>query len=219
MRALFNRSFWAGVESDRRWRVSSGVFTNGMFKNVAGSWNYGVDQNTRIRVSSRLEANLGASFRRAVNANQWNGNFTTAGTTHYTFAQLDQTLTSLTTRLDFTATPTLSLQLYASPFITSGRYSNWRELANPRADEYRDRYKAYTAQGDPGGFNFKQFRSNTVVRWEYRPGSTLFVVWAQGRTEDGVDRGTFDVSRDANNLFRVRPDNTFLIKSSYWLNW
>ena len=219
VRALFNRSFWAGVESDRRWRVSSGAFVNAMFKNVAGSWNYGVDQNTRIRVSSRLEANLGASFRRAVNANQWNGNFTTAGTTHYTFAQLDQTLTSLTTRLDFTATPTLSLQLYASPFITSGRYSNWRELANPRADEYRDRYTAYTAQGDPGGFNFKQFRSNTVVRWEYRPGSTLFLVWAQGRTEDGVDRGTFDVSRDANNLFRVRPDNTFLIKSSYWLNW
>jgi hypothetical protein len=174
-----------------------------------------------MQMSSRLQMRLGASFFRQVRDNQWDGNFTDAGTnlTHYTFARLDQTMTSLTARLDFTATPTLSLQVYASPFITSGQYTDWRELNDPRAANYADRYKPYTAGGDPGNFNFKQFRSNTVIRWEYLPGSTLFLVWAQGREQDGVDAGTFALSRDANNLFRVRPDNTFLVKSSYWFNW
>jgi hypothetical protein len=219
VRRLFNRSFWAGIETDQRWRVSPNVFVNGQFKDASGSWNYEIDPNSTIRVSGRLQLNLGASFFRGVNDAQWNGNFDTLGVKHYTFARLDQKLTSLTTRLDFTATPTLTLQLYASPFITSGKYTNWRELNNPRADNYQDRFKPFMLEGDPGGFNFKQFRSNTVVRWEYRPGSTIFLVWAQGRTQDGTDIGTFDMRRDANNLFRQRPDNTFLIKSSYWFNW
>ena len=98
-----------------------------------------------------------------------------------------------------------------------------RELNDPRAADYSARFKPYVPQPgqdtDPGGFNFKQFRSNTVIRWEYRPGSTLFVVWAQGRTLDGVDVGTFALGRDARNLFGVMPDNTFLVKSSYWFNW
>ena len=219
VRRLFNKSFWAGVETDQRWRAAPNLFVNGQFKDASGSWNYEIDQSTAIRVSDRLQLNLGASFFRGVNDAQWNGNFDTLGVKHYTFARLDQKLSSLTTRLDFTATPTLTLQLYASPFITSGSYTNWRELNNPRADNYKDRFKPFTLEGDPAGFNFKQFRSNTVVRWEYRPGSTIFLVWAQGRTQDGMDIGTFDMRRDANNLFRQRPDNTFLIKSSYWFNW
>jgi Domain of unknown function (DUF5916) len=219
VRRLFNKSFWAGIETDQRWRVSPNVFVSGQFKDASGSWNYEIDPNSTIRVSDRLQLNVGASFFRGVNDAQWNGNFDTLGVKHYTFARLDQKLTSLTTRVDFTATPTLTLQVYASPFITSGKYTNWRELNNPRADNYQDRFKPFTLEGDPGGFNFKQFRSNTVVRWEYRPGSTIFLVWAQGRTQDGTDIGTFDMRRDANNLFRQRPDNTFLIKSSYWFNW
>ena len=57
------------------------------------------------------------------------------------------------------------------------------------------RFKPFTGQGDPGGFNFKEFRSNTVLRWEYRPGSTLFLVWAQGREIDGV-ANDFSFRRD-----------------------
>jgi hypothetical protein len=223
LRRLFGRSFWAGLEADQRWRVAPGVFFNGKFRDASGSWNFGIDQSTNIRVSDRLQASIGASFWRGVDDAQWNGNFAAPdGITHYTFARLDQKLVSATTRLNFTATPTLSLQVYASPFLTSGKYTDWRELNDPRAANYADRFKPYVspAQGsDPGGFNFKQFRSNTVVRWEYRPGSTLFLVWAQGRTLDGVDIGSFSLGRDAGNLFRVPPDNTFLVKTSYWFNW
>ncbi|MBI1808530.1 MAG: hypothetical protein HYR75_01425, partial [Gemmatimonadetes bacterium] len=210
---------WAGVETDQRWAVSPGIFFNARMKDAAGTWSYGIDQQTTLRLSSRMQAVVGGSFFRQANDAQWNGNFADATGTHYTFAHLEQTLTSLTTRLDFTATPTLSLQLYASPFITSGQYTYWREIADPNAARYEDRYRPFTSQGDPGGFNFKQFRSNTVIRWEYRPGSTLFIVWTQGRTQDGVDVGTFQFNRDAQNLFRAVPDNSLLIKSSYWFNW
>jgi len=66
-------------------------------------------------------------------------------------------------------------------------------------------------------FNVKQFRSNTVLRWEYRPGSALFLVWQQGR-QDSRNPGTFDVGRDYGDLFKTRSDNTFLIKGSYWFS-
>nr|MBA3466089.1 hydrolase [Gemmatimonadaceae bacterium] len=145
-------------------------------------------------------------------------NFGVAGadTTHYTFAHLDQSTLSLTSRINYTASPTLSLQFYAQPFITKGRYSDWRELANPRAERYDDRYRPYS--GDPGGFDIKELRSNTVVRWEYRPGSTLFLVWSQGREFSDGRPADFAFSRDLGDLFRLHPNNTFLLKASYWFN-
>ena len=122
----------------------------------------------------------------------------------------------MTTRLDFTATRTLSLQFYAQPFVTKGDFSDWRELAAPRAAEYASRFRPFTLRGDPGDFDYKQFRTNTVIRWQYRPGSALFVVWQQGREQDGRDPGSFEFARDYRNLFRTYPDNTFLVKASYW---
>jgi hypothetical protein len=216
---LYNTSFWAGVETDGRWRFSPGLYVNGRFKDASGSWNYSVDQSTNFRLSGRLQGSVGASFFRQIRDAQWNGNYTYDGKTAYTFARLDQKQTSLTARMDFTATPTLSLQLYASPFMTSGKFTDWRELRDARAEKYEDRFKPFTREGDPGGFNFKQFRSNTVIRWEYRPGSTLFLVWAQGRTQDGINAGSFNAGRDAQDLFRSQPDNSFLIKTAYWFNW
>ena len=66
------------------------------------------------------------------------------------------------------------------------------------------------------GFNAKQFRSNAVMRWEYRPGSALFLVWQQGRDQGDRDLGKFEGWRDYQNLFATRPDNTLLLKASYW---
>ena len=114
--------------------------------------------------------------------------------------------------------PTLSLQLYAQPFVSTGSFSNWREIALARSPDVAARFAAYRRGSNPDGFNFKQFNSNAVVRWEYRAGSTLFLVWQQGRarTEPGPD--TFEFSRDYRNLFRLHPINTVLIKVAYWLN-
>ena len=217
VRQVFNRSGWFGLEGDRRWKVQPMFFTRGQMKDASGSWTAGFDPEVAIRVASRLQARVGMSFTRSVNDAQWYGNQTDGnGATHYTFARLNQHVASLTTRLDITATRTLSLQLYASPFVATGSYSNLRELDDPTAPRYAGRYKAYGTGAALGGFNFKEFRSNTVVRWEYRPGSTLFFVWSQGRQQDGLNQGSFEAGRDLRDLFRTRPDNTLLIKAAYW---
>jgi hypothetical protein len=97
-----------------------------------------------------------------------------------------------------------------------------REVSStPRAEDYDDRYAPYAdaaVTSDPGGFNFKAFQSNVVLRWEYNPGSTVFVVWNQGRQGYNGIEGDRAFSGDIHDLFRLHPANTFLIKVSYWLN-
>ena len=102
--------------------------------------------------------------------------------------------------------------------MSKGTYSGVRQLAAPRAADYDARYAPY-AVANPGGFNYKQFNSNLVVRWEYRPGSVLFVVWTQGRQDFLSAMGTRSFAGDFNDLFDTHPDNTFLVKASYWLSW
>jgi hypothetical protein len=116
-----------------------------------------------------------------------------------------------------TATPTLSLQVYAAPFATRGNYTNWLEVANARAAQWSDRFRAFD-NGDPGAFDFKQYRSNTVVRWEYRPGSVLYVVWAQERTQDVRGFDARCVSPELGELKAAHPANVFLVKGSYWIS-
>jgi hypothetical protein len=93
--------------------------------------------------------------------------------------------------------------------------------ATHRADSYDDRYAPYinpSVTGNPGGFNFKAFQSNVVFRWEYKPASTLFVVWNQGRQGFAGAEGTNAFQGDVRDLFGLHPANTFLVKMSYWLN-
>ena len=119
--------------------------------------------------------------------------------------------------MDLTIRPTMSLQLYAEPFVTAGHFTDVRELAAPRARAYDARFRPYAGAAPDADFNEKSFHSSVVARWEYRPGSTLFVVWTQGRDQSDRDVGTFAASRDYRNLFAARPDNVFLIKAAYWL--
>jgi len=142
--------------------------------------------------------------------------------THYLFGHLEQKQLGLTMRFTYPFTANMTLQVYAQPFVSKGTFSNVRELsANPRAADYDSRYQAYADTAftnNIGGFNFKQFRSNVVFRWEYRPGSTLFVVWSQGRRGSTGVEGTQGFQGDLNDLFDLRPDNSFLVKLSYWIN-
>lgn len=183
------------------------------------SWARRVEAGLEARFGTRTSVSLaGGAEHRVIDA-QWVSNHGSAlsDTTHFTFARLDQDLLDLTARANVTLSPTLSIQLYAQPFLASGDYSNWRELDDPRAEAYDARFRPYGGGADPGGFNGKQFNSNAVVRWEYRPGSVLFVVWQQGR-QDNRDPGSFEFGRDLRNLFATHPDNTILVKLSYWFN-
>jgi hypothetical protein len=173
-----------------------------------------------VRARSNLSWELGTRYQRNRNDTQWFGNRGVIGsdTTHYLFAHLDQELLSFTSRFNYTATTTMSLQLYAEPFLTTGRYFRLRELASPRAARYEDRYRPFQASTEDASFNSKQLHASAVARWEYRPGSTVFLVWTQGRDQEDRNLGSFVPTRDLRDLFSARPANTFLIKASYWMN-
>jgi len=211
-------SGWGGIEGDSR-----GIFTPFMWVNYSTSdggrsrfVNFNPEFN--LRVSSRLTSTFGVSISHNRDDRQPFGNITdSTGTTHYTFAHLDQRTTSLQARINFTATPNLTVQAYAEPFISKGEYSNVRELNQPRSDDYDARFKPF-AVANPGGFNSKQFNSNVVMRWEYRPGSALFLVWQQGRDDFEPVRGQRSFRQDLDKLFSAHPNNTLLVKVSYWLD-
>ena len=164
------------------------------------------------------------------------------GGTRYVFGRLEQKTFAVNTRINATFTPTLTLQLFAQPFLASGRYTSFKEFAKPKSGEM-DRYgrdngstivettsggeSVYAVDPDGNGaaqsftfsnpdFNVRSLRGTAVVRWEYRPGSTLFFVWTQQR--EGFDTfGDFDFSRDRSALFRDRATNVFQVKATYWL--
>jgi Domain of unknown function (DUF5916) len=172
----------------------------------------------KVRPSTRLGIELGTRYQYNRDNTQWVANLGVIGadSTHYLFGRLYQDLLSFTARMDITIRPTMSLQLYAEPFVTAGRFSDIRELAAPRARSYDDRFRRYTGPAVDADFNEKSFNSSVVARWEYRPGSTLFVVWTQGREQSDRDVGTFSATRDYGNLFAARPENVFLVKAAYW---
>ncbi|MFI5245908.1 MAG: DUF5916 domain-containing protein, partial [Gemmatimonadales bacterium] len=180
----------------------------------------GFDAGGSLRVASRVSMSFVFSFDHVVNDQHWVGNngVLLSDTTHYTFASLDQDILSMTLRGNWTFTPDLSFQLYAQPYVAAGTYSQWRQLQAPRAASYADRFAAYGGGATPNGFDYTQFNSNAVLRWEYRPGSVLFVVWQQGRTQNLLNNAPFDGTGDFTGMFAAHPANTFLVKLSYWIN-
>ena len=199
---------WAG--DDRRHVVPS-VFVFGARGDYGASRFVEVTPELQLIPMSQLQLDLTADWSVNHDDSQWLDNIVDAGgVTHYTFARLEQETRSLGVRVSYTATPALSFQLYAAPFLSRGRYTAPRELsATPRARRYEDRYTPYTPPPDtPLGFDALQLRSNSVLRWEFRPGSALFLVWSHGRDW----RGEYD------DLFALHPANTFLMKVAYWLD-
>jgi len=214
---------WFGFNSDERRVIVPNLFVNLFWGHAGHSQSVSLSPGASLRLSSRVQPSLGVNISHNISGEQWYGNFTDgAAVTHYTFAYLNQKTASVQLSVDYTASPTLTVQLYAEPFVSKGTYANVRELSStPRAASHDARFVPFdtTGYGPIQGFNFKQFRSNLVLRWEYRPGSTIYVVWTQGRDAFDTAEGTDSFRGDVSNLFRLHPDNTFLIKASYWLDW
>lgn len=212
---------WFGMQGDTRWFASPSVWVNYWKGDEGRSHRFNINPRMDFRVSAGWTATLGFNYNWNTDDKQAFGNFTAAGeVTHYTFAHLVQRTASIQGRVNFTASPTLTFQAYLEPFVSKGQYTNVRELGDPRAASYLARLQPYAGpEGtNPGGFNFKQFRSNVVLRWEYRPGSALFLVWQQGRQDFEGVQGNRSFRGDLDQLFKVHPDNTFLVKLSYWLD-
>jgi hypothetical protein len=172
-----------------------------------------------FRVSPQMQINVGPNFSTDHNDSQWFDNITDASGTHYTFGHLEQRTNSMTARVNYTATPNLTFELYAQPFVTTGEYTNLREVTAPKAASYDARFSPYPFPANAEtAFKITELRTNSVVRWEYRPGSTLFVVWQHGRQGFSDKALQQSWTRDYRELFDLHPDNTFLVKLAYWLS-
>jgi hypothetical protein len=212
-----------GINGDDRKAIVTYLWFNWFRGDGGRSTNFSFAPEVDFKIASRVTASLSPSYSHRLNDIQSLGSLTdTSNVTHYLFGHLEQRQLALTMRVTYPFTANATLQVYAQPFIAKGTFSNVRELtATPRAKDYDSRYAAYADTAytnNIGGFNFKQFRSNVVFRWEYRPGSTLFVVWSQGRRNSAGVEGTRGFGGDLSDLFNLTPDNTFLVKLSYWIN-
>jgi hypothetical protein len=157
------------------------------------------------------------------------------------FSNLHYQEISANIRLNWTFAPNLSLQLYVQPLISSGDYYNFKQLSRPKSDEYLEfgtngssisydkvntEYE-FDSDGSAGSsapkkisdpdFNYKSLRGNAVVRWEYLPGSTMYFVWTQSRSDNEVN-GELQFGRSFDRLISAKVDNIFLIKMSYYFN-
>lgn len=161
--------------------------------------------------------------------------------TRYIFADSRSMNLSTEIRVNWTFTPTMSLQTFVRPFINSFRFSNFGEFNNPGGfgfDRYgvdegnlqetgngefevssKDSYTVESFEFNRPDFTFRSLQGNAVFRWEYKPGSTLFLVWQQQR-DGSIGDGNYNFGRDLVDIFNPKPQNIFLIKLSYWFgNW
>jgi hypothetical protein len=202
-----------------------------------------------VKPSSRILVSVSPSYDHNFTAQQYVTSVTDPaaptgfGGARYVFGRLEQKTFSVDTRTNVTFTPNLTLELFAQPFLASGRYTSFKEFSEPKSRRMNffgrdngstvssataaDGSVTYTVDPDGGGaaqpftfgnpdFNSRSLRGTGVLRWEYRPGSTLYFVWTQER--NGFDQfGDFNFTRDRSALFRDRPTNVFQIKGTYWI--
>jgi hypothetical protein len=234
--------YWSvngGVSSDPRKRVLGNVF--GFYqRDDAGGDLLEMSVGATLRPAPHWEVSLSPLVSRGHSVAQYLTRVSDPLATEtfgarYVFASLDQTTVALETRLNYTFSPALSLQVYAQPFISSGDFGAPKELEAPGTFRFRvygeDVGEVADGRIYPNGqgegalsfaapnpdFNLRSLRGNAVLRWEWRPGSTMYVAWQQTR-RNVQPFGDFDLGRDADDLFGTAPDNVFLIKVSYWLN-
>jgi hypothetical protein len=228
-----------GFSTDSRKKLVFEVYANHGkgFEQNSKSFNTGVDIN--YKPTNFIVFTLSPGFSKSFSELQYVSDAKYKNNDRYIFASIDRETISTSFRVNLNLSPDLTFQYWGQPFIASGKYYNHKYISNPLADSYQSRFMTYTpGQIIPVGdnynidensdgvkdysfgrrdFNVREFLSNLVVRWEYSPGSTLFLVWSQTRSSSNTS-GNLDFMNDLGDLFDTgdnQPHNVFLIKFSY----
>ncbi len=184
----------------------------------AGSRVAAAQMTLDLRTSPRWNLSVGPKFTHAQLVAQYvtavgDAAATATGGRRYIFAPLDQTEVSLVTRVNVTFTPDLSLEMYTQPLASQGRYGAPKEFLTPSA--YR--FAEYSRPVPDRNFTTRSLRGNAVLRWEYRPGSTFYLVWQQTRL-DSEYMSDFSIGRAFGDVFSGHANNVVAVKWSYWFN-
>ncbi|MCC7010885.1 MAG: carbohydrate binding family 9 domain-containing protein [Acidobacteria bacterium] len=238
-RALYGE---VSVTSDPRKTVGGNLLLS-RWRNRVGGRIDRADLSVSLRTSPQWNLTFGPSLTRARQDAQYVTSIPDAAAretfgTRYVFAPLDQRELGLVTRLNYTFTRDLTLELYMQPLVSHAVYGAPKEFLRPSAYDFatygqdlgtveRDgRAYAVTVPRSGGvstfavpdrSFTTRSLRGNAVVRWEYRPGSTLFFVWQQERANREL-MDDFGFDRALGSLFEARSNNVFVVKWSYWFN-
>jgi len=229
-------STWLEIESDERKKLNYEVFTNQTW----GMEKYSRSQTYGFSISYRPIDAFDFSLSPTMSFNdrdlQYIHTEPYGPGDQYIFAAINQRTLRMSLRFNFNIGPNLSLQYWGQPFISAGKFSEFKKITYPHAGEYTDRFhvfddseiawdnidEVYRINDGPDlrysidnpDFNIKEFKSNFVIRWEYVPGSTVYFVWSQGRNRYNPN-GEFDLNQDVRDMFDAHPHDIFLIKLSY----
>ena len=199
----------------------------------------GVWPGFRIKRGGRFSFSFNVGYSDANFERQWVGveEYADGRDSSYFLGRMKRETFENTIRLDYNFTPEMSLTYYGNLYLTSGNYDDFKLITEPQADRLKDRYYLFSDNewsrtedsrlqlSNAGGhysvddpdFNYRSFRSNLVFRWEYKPGSTLYVVWSQDRENSELERFS-GIGSDFDRLVDTPANNTLLIKASYWFS-
>ncbi|MBC32292.1 MAG: hydrolase [Muricauda sp.] len=229
-------SFWNGINTDRRKKLRFSVFHNGRKAVDNSIRSYYIEAGFSYQPTNALRISVFPELSINNDKLQYVDNLETANGIRYLNAEIEQRTLSMSLRLNYNINPNLTIQYWGQPFISRGRYSNFKHVTDATAKNFSARFLQYDTDqisfadntfsvdenrdgttdftfGNPD-FSFIQFRSNLVVRWEYIPGSEIFLVWSQDVSQSGdPSEGLFSSLGD--NIFGQRPQNIFLLKATY----
>jgi len=238
--AIILPSKWDGslaINSDMSKKIFGSISATHEVASEDNYRNSSIEAGLTVIPFNVLKLSAGVFYAENMDELQYVENKELADNNKYIMGLINQNTLGATFRIDYNITPELSLQYYGSPFASVGKYSELKEITNSKADDYTDRFailettysefdNAYhvAAKGDEPeysianpDFTFSQFRSNLVFRWEYRPGSQLYFVWANEQTFNENGKST-SVGDAMSHLGDVYPNNIFQIKLSYWFS-
>ena len=227
---------WAGIRTDSRKKLVAGFSTNYNNSQHGYQRSLRLSPGITLRPMENISMSFIPSYTERYNELQYVRETVNNGQTRYIFGSIDQQVVSFSFRINYTIRPDLTIQYWGQPFIASGQYKDFKYITNPGSDSYQDRFHLFTADqkkydngvyrvdenmdgqvdysfGNPN-FNFREFISNLVVRWEYASGSSVYLVWSQNRS--GFDpNGQINFMNDMGDLFKEKGSNIFLVKLSY----
>jgi hypothetical protein len=223
--------------TDSRKKLAFSVFTMLTKGFTESSHSISTSGNISYKPSNSLTLSFNPGYNSSFTELQYISKAEFNGQNRYIYASIDRKVINASFRINFNISPDLTVQYWGQPFVASGRYYTYKYITDPMANEYRDRFHIYNGtqirfdgntefkvdENTDGSndytfekpdFNIQEFLSNFVVRWEYNPGSSLYFVWSQTRS-DSNDSGEINLNKNVNDLFTCRPHNVFLIKFSY----
>ena len=228
-------SGYAEIDTDTRKRVWFSIVGRAETLWNQGEYDGGIDVGATIQARPNIDIFVGPSwFERDDPIQYVDSPSDNMGKRRDVMARIRQTTASMTVRMNWTFSPHLSLQAYAQPFIASGKYSEYKDINNPHAATYTDRFHMLAGNEyriDNGtvfasydgsysfakpDFDIRQMRSTVVLRWEYRPGSTVFAIWSHDQTSQ-IDDGRFRLGTDLAGLYHAAAENIVMVKANYWI--